>query len=196
MNDLEPVPAATVALIRESARRDDLEVLLLQRNQRLVFLGGHWVFPGGRIDAADFAACGSDLEYPAARLAAVRETREEAGIDLDPEALIHTAHWTTPPRLPRRFSTWFFVCPLRAEVAVRVDKREILDYQWLSPRDALKAAAARRLDLARPTAATLADLRAHRDLSSLVAACRRDRVRVFPQDSRHYRPLEMGYSDA
>ena len=48
MTDIEPVPAATVVLIRENARQQELEVLLVQRNSRLVFHGGHWVFPGGR----------------------------------------------------------------------------------------------------------------------------------------------------
>ena len=45
MTDIEPVPAATVVLIRENARQQELEVLLVQRNSRLVFHGGHWVSP-------------------------------------------------------------------------------------------------------------------------------------------------------
>ena len=83
MSDIEPVPAATVVLVRETQQQTDIEVLLLRRNSQLVFHGGHWVFPGGRIDAEDFALSGGDLEYPAARKAAVRETKEEAGIDID-----------------------------------------------------------------------------------------------------------------
>ena len=54
MTDIEPVPAATVVLIRENSRQQELEVLLVQRNSRLVFHGGHWVFPGGRLDDEDF----------------------------------------------------------------------------------------------------------------------------------------------
>ena len=83
MTDIEPVPAATVVLIRENTRQQELEVLLVQRNSRLVFHGGHWVFPGGRLDDEDFGDDESRrLEYPAALRAAVRETREEAGIEI------------------------------------------------------------------------------------------------------------------
>lgn len=49
-------PAATVILLRES---DDgggrLEVLLTQRAAGLSFMGGLWVFPGGRMEPADLA---------------------------------------------------------------------------------------------------------------------------------------------
>ena len=52
MTDIKPVPAATVVVIRETQNKTDLEVLLLRRNSKLIFHGGHWVFPGGRVDAA------------------------------------------------------------------------------------------------------------------------------------------------
>ena len=72
MTNIQPVPAATVVLARESEVHPDIEILLLKRNSRLVFHGGHWVFPGGRIDAEDFKRSRGDLEYPAALKAAVR----------------------------------------------------------------------------------------------------------------------------
>ena len=37
MSEIEPVPAATVVLLRQSPVGEELEVLLLQRNSRLVF---------------------------------------------------------------------------------------------------------------------------------------------------------------
>jgi 8-oxo-dGTP pyrophosphatase MutT (NUDIX family) len=43
--------AATVLLLRESA--GDLEVLMMRRGAGLSFMAGMWVFPGGRVDAAD-----------------------------------------------------------------------------------------------------------------------------------------------
>ena len=46
-----PRPAATVVLLREG--RDAPEVLLLRRNRATGFVPGAWVFPGGRVDAAD-----------------------------------------------------------------------------------------------------------------------------------------------
>ena len=46
-----PVLAATVILLRDAG--DGLETLMLRRNSKIVF-GGMWVFPGGRIDDADW----------------------------------------------------------------------------------------------------------------------------------------------
>jgi 8-oxo-dGTP pyrophosphatase MutT (NUDIX family) len=46
-----PVDAATVVLLRDSDK--DLEVLLLRRHQASNVLGGAYVFPGGKLDAAD-----------------------------------------------------------------------------------------------------------------------------------------------
>ncbi|MFO1408467.1 MAG: NUDIX domain-containing protein [Steroidobacteraceae bacterium] len=44
-------PAATVVLLRE--REGRLETLLMRRRATLGFLGGMWVFPGGRMEASD-----------------------------------------------------------------------------------------------------------------------------------------------
>lgn len=195
MADMEPVPAATVVLVRETESRNDLEILLLLRNSKLAFHGGHWVFPGGRIDADDFAQCEQPLEYPAALKAAVRETQEEAGITIDEKHLVHTAHWTTPPNLPRRFCTWFFVCPVTEVVSVSVDNDEILDHRWISPREALRQAEEEILVLPRPTTTTLKDFTEHRNLEELMQDVSSRSIRVFPQDSDYYRPAEMGYPD-
>lgn len=190
---MQPVPAATVVVVRAASIARGLEVLLLRRNSKLVFHGGHWVFPGGRIDAQDFAQCEPALEYPAALKAAVRETREEAGIEIDEAQLIHVAHWTTPPKLARRFCTWFFIYPLTETVTVRVDNDEILDFRWITPQQALQEAAQELLVLPRPTRVTLQDLAGHDSLAALIGAVTRSNIRVFPEDSEHYRPEEMGY---
>ena len=46
-----PHPSATVVLMREGG--DGPEVLLLRRNRATGFVPGAYVFPGGRVDAAD-----------------------------------------------------------------------------------------------------------------------------------------------
>jgi len=193
MTETVPAPAATVVIARENSSHANIELLFLLRNSKLVFHGGHWVFPGGRIDVADYGTDDQQLEYPAALRAAVRETEEEAGIRIQEERLIHTAHWTTPPRLPRRFSTWFFLYPLRERVDVTVDNKEILDFRWLSPEAALSASESSELELPRPTLTTVQDLMGHTNLDSLVAAVTDGNIRVFPENSDHYRPAEMGY---
>ena len=80
-----PRPAATLALLRDSANGP--EVLMLQRTKDAVFLGGAYVFPGGALDAADsdprMARRVQGLQDPAAMpyyVAAIRECFEEAGI--------------------------------------------------------------------------------------------------------------------
>ena len=194
MTNIKPVPAATVVLVRESQVHSDIEILLLKRNSRLVFHGGHWVFPGGRIDAEDYKSSRRDLVYLAALKAAVRETWEEAGIEISEEQLIHTAHWTTPPKQPRRFSTWFFVCPLYDQVSVRVDNDEILEHRWITPGAALAEADEETIVLPRPTRVTLQDIALHCTLKELIAAVTEGNIKVFPKDSKHYRPFEIGYS--
>lgn len=149
-------PAATVVLLREFA--GGLEVLLLQRNAAVQFAGGLWVFPGGAIDAADFAN-GSDDIMAAAKRAAIREAREETGIDIRDCHLQFFAHWTTPEGEVKRYATWFFVAALASgEVDVVVDGSEIVRHRWLSPRNAIALHRLRELDMMPPTFVTLTEL--------------------------------------
>ncbi len=48
-----PSPASTVVLVRKGARRAAPDILLLQRKADASWLGGAWVFPGGRVDDGD-----------------------------------------------------------------------------------------------------------------------------------------------
>lgn len=76
----EPIPAATLVLMRERLGGPP-EVLVMERTGGMAFAAGALVFPGGRIDAADHeAAAGFDLPDAAARIAAIRETIEETGL--------------------------------------------------------------------------------------------------------------------
>lgn len=139
-------PAASVILMRDAPH--GLEVLYLRRNADLAFHGGAWVFPGGRIDLADRTA---DVdEEAAARRAAVREAFEEASIEIGPAALHFVCHWTTPESSRIRFATWFFATQA-PEGPVRVDGREIIDFQWLRPADAVRAQRERMMSFGPPT---------------------------------------------
>lgn len=93
-----PRPAATIVLLRDGD--DGMEVLLLRRSRNSGFVPGAYVFPGGRVDAADAedgvmerldGLTGQDAEkrlelvgaHPPAvayYLAALREAFEETGI--------------------------------------------------------------------------------------------------------------------
>lgn len=79
----DPIPAATLVIFREAVGGLP-EVLMVERAKAMVFAGGAMVFPGGRIDPGDYALAtllGGDDET-AARIAAIRETIEEAGLPI------------------------------------------------------------------------------------------------------------------
>jgi len=167
-----PTPAATVVPLRDGA--GGLEVLLLRRNSRGPF-GGMWVFPGGQVDRADHGEeTGSDAEVAAARRAAVREAREEAGLELDEQRLVTLSFWLPPPEAPRRFATWFFLAPAADDGSVVVDEGEIHEHRWQRPSAAMQARNTREIDLAPPTFTTLWWLSQHGGVGeALVAAAAR-----------------------
>jgi len=73
------IPAASLIMVREDCGPPEL--LMVERAASMAFAPGAMVFPGGRIDAGDRGLAGSDsFEDGAARVAAIRETLEEAGI--------------------------------------------------------------------------------------------------------------------
>ncbi len=148
------IPAATVLLIRDGS--DGLETLMMRRNSKLSFAEGMWVFPGGKIDAADHPDHGEDMEL-APITAAVREAKEEADLDIDVDSLLYYSHWLPPVEAPKRFSTWFYIAPA-PDSDVTVDLGEILEHAWWSPADALQRASDRRIEILPPTWMSLHDL--------------------------------------
>lgn len=87
--DLQPVatPAATMVIFRENPDGGAPLLLMVERVKAMAFAGGAAVFPGGKVDAADFDYAemlggALTLDEAAARLAAIRETIEEAGLAL------------------------------------------------------------------------------------------------------------------
>jgi 8-oxo-dGTP pyrophosphatase MutT (NUDIX family) len=81
-------PAATILLLRDGP--NGIEVFMVVRHQAIDFAGGALVFPGGRVEEADYelAARLEDCPNPdsletealAFRVAAIRETFEECGV--------------------------------------------------------------------------------------------------------------------
>ncbi|WP_298468281.1 NUDIX domain-containing protein [uncultured Erythrobacter sp.] len=87
----EGIPAATIIIFRNAADGGAPEVLMTVRSRTMTFAGGMAVFPGGRVDPADFelgatVAAGSestiDTAEAAHQIAAIRETLEETGLAL------------------------------------------------------------------------------------------------------------------
>lgn len=80
----EPMPAATLAIFRDKPGDLAPEVLIVERSSKMAFAGGAAVFPGGRVDDADFDFARTlghrDVDEYGARIAAIRESIEETGI--------------------------------------------------------------------------------------------------------------------
>ena len=152
------LPAATVVLIREAASSP--EVLMLRRSREVSFAKGLWVFPGGKIDQADYRDNLEDITA-AARYAAIRETLEETRLTVEESSLVYLSHWTTPAGGPKRFATWFFIAPIDSAIAneaVVVDGSEILEARWCHPAEALADYRAGLIDMLPPTLSTLSEL--------------------------------------
>jgi 8-oxo-dGTP pyrophosphatase MutT (NUDIX family) len=148
-----PRQAATVILLRGGTER--IELLLVKRNPGARFMGGVWVFPGGAVEHTE----GEDDR--AHRAAAVRELREEAGVELpDTDELVKFSRWITPAEVRTRFDTHFFLAPLPPSQEVSVDGEECVSHGWLTPSGALEAHRAGDILLVFPTIKHLEQLSA------------------------------------
>jgi 8-oxo-dGTP pyrophosphatase MutT (NUDIX family) len=170
MNTPEPLPADATP-IRDAAclvivdnSGSEPRLLLGRRHGTQIFLPNKWVFPGGRVDAGDITTAAQHaaaVAWPLApslrpfALAAVRELAEETGHDIraaDITGLQPLARAITPPGLPRRYDTWFF---LTHRAAITGEGREadgeLLDLAWFT------FAGTRRLDLPSITRLVLED---------------------------------------
>lgn len=85
------IPAATIIIFRNCPDGGAPQILMTVRAREMAFAGGMAVFPGGRVDPADFAlgeeiaaTHGGDLtaDEAAHQIAAIRETLEETGLAL------------------------------------------------------------------------------------------------------------------
>jgi 8-oxo-dGTP pyrophosphatase MutT (NUDIX family) len=87
------IPAATLVVFRDRPGAAP-ELLIVERARAMAFAGGALVFPGGRVDPGDIALAetlGGDPVDTAARIAAIRETIEEAGVAIGLDAPLDSA---------------------------------------------------------------------------------------------------------
>lgn len=164
----QPIPAATLVVMRET-RQGPPELLMVERAKAMRFAGGMLVFPGGRIDPGDHALAElfpGDFDDTAARIAAIRETLEEAGVAvglelpaesmvetrralyageaveglagmLRPDALVPFARWLPLGLHGRIFDTRFYLARAPRDAHVQVDGNENVRAFWASARSVL-----------------------------------------------------------
>lgn len=174
-NDEVPGAAATVVLLRDGER--GLEVLLAERPRDRGSFAGAWVFPGGAVDEEDAFGGSIDTE-DAARRAAVRETREEIGLQLDRYDLVPFSHWTPPKGSPKQLRTTFFAVRV-PDGEIRPAPDEVMSVEWIRPADALERHTAGSMTLWPPTWVTLHGLAHAASVDEALAELRRGDVKPY-----------------
>lgn len=149
-------PRDAASLVAWRKGREGIEVLLGRRAARHRFVPHHYVFPGGRLDRADFrtqaltelrpqvarclASHCSPAQARALAVAAARETFEETGLALGevrggavvPElgALDYLLRAITPAASPIRFHARFFAVEASRLSGRLEGNGELLDLAW------------------------------------------------------------------
>lgn len=206
-----PRLAATVLVVRD----DPFEVLMMERNSGMLFASA-LVFPGGTVDSDDFSedwlpliddAANLELEERALKIAAARETFEEAGILLAESGafapdiprtlpfievvriagvrlglggLRKIGHWIAPEVAARRFDTHFYVAGVPADTIPMCDGGESVALEWMAPARALELAEAGERNIIFPTRMNLKRLAESHSVAEAFEAALRPVFTVRP----------------
>jgi 8-oxo-dGTP pyrophosphatase MutT (NUDIX family) len=174
------VAAATVILLRDGDA--GLETFVMRRATTMAFAPRMHVFPGGRVDDADYREDVVFLTGQAGSLAergstdaagiaalyscAVREIAEETGVALgardaagrllvDPERLPIVAHWVTPEMEGRRYDVRFFAAVVPTDQQATLTTTEADRAGWVTPAHAVMEFESGRMAMLPPTEALL-----------------------------------------
>jgi 8-oxo-dGTP pyrophosphatase MutT (NUDIX family) len=102
--------------------------------------------------------------------AAVRETWEESGVQVDGHALVPWTRWVTPPGESRRFDARFYLAACPADQKPEALTAEVATGSWFVIRVAVESFAAGTLPMWPPTISTLASLAPYEDVASALDA--------------------------
>lgn len=189
-NIVAPRPASTVVVLRPG---DPFEILMVRRNDKVAFMAGSYVFPGGRVDDHDRPPQGEpvpkavfpdldDQSEAAFRMAAVRELQEEANVYITIEDLHPFAHWVTPEIEIRRYDTRFFIARMPEGQTAKHDESETTALEWLTPAAAIGRFQRKELLLPPPTYTSICQLAPRTSIDDAIAWSRsRPIVRVMPK---------------
>jgi glyoxylase-like metal-dependent hydrolase (beta-lactamase superfamily II)/8-oxo-dGTP pyrophosphatase MutT (NUDIX family) len=120
---------------------------------------------------------------------------ERLEVRLAVDRLAYHSHWLTPPGLPKRFDTRFFVAAMPAGQSVVPDRDEMVEQRWMRPGDALAAAA--ELRLPNPTRRTLRSIEGFATVADCLAHTHalRDIRRIMPRVADGPRGLQPVHPD-
>lgn len=157
---------------------------------------------GPLIDGARAEALGRDYRQTIEKgKVGFADMIEQEGLVAAFDQLVHFAHWITPPHMPKRFDTHFFLAEAPLDHVLRHDGRESVDSVWLTPAQACGEADAGRRTVLFPTQLNLEKVGRHRTVAEAIAAGRHARVvtvRPEPRTTDEGRilriPVEAGYS--
>ncbi len=127
---------------------------------------GNTVEPDGKTSRADFLG-----------------SLECRDLYADARQLALFSQWLTPPRLPKRYNTHFFVAPAPEGAAATADAHETHDGIWIVPADALARNQTGDLHLVYPTIKHLERLASFATLDELLAFARTKRVLALSPES-------------
>lgn len=213
---VRPRLAVSVIMLRRDAAEP--EVFIQNRAATMDFAAGAVVFPGGRVDRADYSTArsrpvaetirrqhadawqrtavaansGETLQEMSGVLlaAAVREVKEETGALLAAEELLPWANWITPAGSTKRFDTYFYLTVTAPSVEPRHQTTEADSSHWAPVRHVLEQNAEGRLTLMRPTHTLLTELVSVDHRADIFSTGRR----IIPVGER-YTDLPAGWTD-
>jgi 8-oxo-dGTP pyrophosphatase MutT (NUDIX family) len=97
------------------------------------------------------------------------------------DEMVTFAHWITPELAPKRFDTYFYICPIRHAEQARCDGQETVSLEWVEPGEALAGESRGERSLLLPTRENLKLLAQSPNSAIAIAAARsRPVVTIMP----------------
>jgi len=134
---------------------------------------GEFVSLASAADHARFKQYRSDVHRAVLTL---RDVIQREGLRLALDALVHFAHWVTPPVDTRRFDTRFFATRVPPHQTPAHDDTETTHSAWVTATDAIAHAIANEIILPPPTWTTVREIERFASVADALDWARRRRV--------------------